>query len=63
MELGWSQKKITFNYYLITIIISIVALNTRAIGKSITLFLVIAIMIGVFILVDKKIYQLKNEKK
>lgn len=63
IELGWSQRKITSIYYLVTIIISVVALNTRAIGKSITLLSVAVIMVGIFILVDKKIYQLKNEKK
>lgn len=63
MEIGWSQKKITLSYYFITAIISAVALNTRAIGKSITLFSVAIIMIGLFILVDKKILQLNGEKK
>lgn len=65
MELGWSQKKIAMSYYAVTIIISIVALNTRAIGKSVTMLLVAIIMLTVFFLVDKRIAQLtkKNIEK
>ncbi|GBE16792.1 putative undecaprenyl-phosphate N-acetylglucosaminyl 1-phosphate transferase [bacterium BMS3Abin15] len=55
MKLGWSQKKIALFFYVITILIAIVALNTRAMGKSITIILVVAIMIGVILVVNKKI--------
>ncbi len=54
MKLGWSQKKIALFFYAITIIIAVVALNTRAMGKSITIILVMAIMIGVILIVNKK---------
>jgi len=40
----------------------VVALNTRAIGKGITLFLVAVIMIGAIIFINKKITNL-NEKQ
>jgi len=39
IELGWSQKKITLYFYGFTILIAIIALNTRAIGKILTLIL------------------------
>jgi len=61
LELGWSQKKIAFYYYILTILIAIIALNTRVIGKSIALILAIIIMLVVSIVIDKKISQ-KNKK-
>jgi len=63
MEIGWSQRKITLAYCFITIIIAIISLNTRAIGKSIALFLVFIIMLSIFILVDKKIKMKKNKNE
>lgn len=60
MELGWSQKRIVLIYWLIMATISIVALNTRAIGKGITMLLVTIVMILVLILINKKIIQLKK---
>lgn len=53
MELGWSQRKIVLIFYLITGIIAIVALNTRAIGKSITLLLATIIMLLVLVWINK----------
>lgn len=55
MKLGWSQKKIVLFFYAVTILIAIVALNTRAMGKSITIILVVVIMISVILVVNKKI--------
>lgn len=55
MKLGWSQKKIALFFYTVTIFIAIVALNTRAMGKSITIILVVVIMISVILIVNKKI--------
>jgi len=61
MELGWSQRRIVISYWSVTAIIAAVALNTRAIGKGVALFVVAAIMIGVLIFVNKKISRLKGE--
>ncbi len=55
MELGWSQKKITAFFYLITLCIAVIALNTRAIGKVITLASVAIIMVLSFIYINKKL--------
>jgi UDP-GlcNAc:undecaprenyl-phosphate/decaprenyl-phosphate GlcNAc-1-phosphate transferase len=55
MELGWSQRKISFLYYFITLFIAIVALNTKAIGKMITIILATVIMIFVLLAINKKI--------
>lgn len=55
MELGWSQKKIALSYWAITAAIAAVALNVRAIGKSITLIIAAIIMVSVLIGINKKI--------
>ena len=55
LEIGWSQKKIALVYYAITLLIAIVALNTRTIGKSITLLLVGLIMLLVFWGINRKL--------
>lgn len=55
LELGWSQRKIAFSYYALTAIIAIIALNTRAMGKSVTLLFVMIVMFIIFLLIDKKI--------
>lgn len=57
LELGWSQRKIALYFYVITIAIAIVALNTRAIGKSITLGVTIIIMISALVFINKKLVQ------
>ncbi|PIP28334.1 MAG: hypothetical protein COX29_01650 [Candidatus Moranbacteria bacterium CG23_combo_of_CG06-09_8_20_14_all_35_22] len=62
MELGWSQRKIVLVYWAITSVIAVVALNTRAIGKGITLFLVAVIMIGAIIFINKKITNLNGKQ-
>ncbi|MDO9231755.1 MAG: MraY family glycosyltransferase [bacterium] len=62
MELGWSQRKIVLGYWLITGIIACVALNTRAIGKGITLLLVLIIMIASILIINRKISKLDNAK-
>lgn len=59
LELGWSQKKITLYYYAVTVLISIVALNTRVIGKSITLAVAVLIMVGALAFVERKLKQKK----
>lgn len=55
MELGWSQRKIALYFYSITIMLAIVALNTRDIGKSIMLIAVVVIMTGALIFINKKL--------
>jgi UDP-GlcNAc:undecaprenyl-phosphate GlcNAc-1-phosphate transferase len=57
MELGWSQKKIALHYYAVTMIIAIVALNTRIIGKSITLILASVVMSSIILGVNYKLAQ------
>ena len=44
-----------------TVVVAAVALNTRAIGKGITLFLIALIMAGVLVAVNKKISSLKTQ--
>jgi UDP-GlcNAc:undecaprenyl-phosphate GlcNAc-1-phosphate transferase len=55
LELGWSQKKIAITYYVITLLVAIVALNTRVIGKSITLVISFLIMVIVSWSIKKRI--------
>jgi UDP-GlcNAc:undecaprenyl-phosphate GlcNAc-1-phosphate transferase len=62
IELGWSQRKVDFLFYSITALMAVVALNTRAIGKSITFFLAVIIMAGSLIAVNKKIKKLSLQK-
>ena len=55
IELGWSQRKICFFYYMITTFIAILALNTGAIGK-ITTFLVFSfVMVVLLVIINKKV--------
>jgi UDP-GlcNAc:undecaprenyl-phosphate GlcNAc-1-phosphate transferase len=55
MKIGWSQRKVVFYYYLVTTVISIIALNTRMIGKSLTLIITVVIMTITLILINKKL--------
>ena len=55
LELGWSQRKINFLFYLITMVIAAIALNTRFIGKSVTLLLTGAIMAVALLAINNKI--------
>lgn len=54
LELGWSQKRIIVFFYTITLCVSAVALNTRAMGKMITLILVAVIMSATLMFINKK---------
>lgn len=60
MELGWSQRKINAVFFAITILIAIVALNTRALGKGIALAVVLIIMALSFVYMERK---LKRNKR
>lgn len=55
LKLGWTQKQIALSFYAITMLISIVALNTRAVGKGVALALSFFIMSLVYVLINKKI--------
>jgi len=55
LSLGWSQRRTAVYFYAITIFISIVALNTRMIGKSITIIVAILIMATSLFVISKKI--------
>jgi UDP-GlcNAc:undecaprenyl-phosphate/decaprenyl-phosphate GlcNAc-1-phosphate transferase len=55
LELGWSPRKINAVFYLITAAISVVALNTRAIGKSITLVFIAAVMVAALAAINNRI--------
>jgi UDP-GlcNAc:undecaprenyl-phosphate GlcNAc-1-phosphate transferase len=55
LELGWSQKKINIFFYIITLAVAAIALNTRFIGKSITFFLVAVIMAVALLSIKNKI--------
>ena len=63
LELGWSQRKIVAFLLGITSLVAIVALNTRAIGKIITLIMVFIIMISTFVFINKKLYAKKLKLK
>jgi UDP-GlcNAc:undecaprenyl-phosphate GlcNAc-1-phosphate transferase len=58
LEIGWSQRKIAVYYYLITAIIGVIALNTRVIGKSITLLISILIVIFISLETRRKLAKL-----
>lgn len=62
LELGWSQRKVNIVFYLITAMLAVVALNTRAIGKSITFLLAVIIMAAFLVAVNKKIKKLSLQK-
>lgn len=55
LELGWSQNKITMFFYVVTGLIAVIALNTRAIGKLVTIILVAVIMVATLAIINKKI--------
>ena len=57
LELGWSQKKICIFYYAITVLIAALALNTRAVGKTVTFVLFGIIMLSMLVLIRDKVTQ------
>jgi UDP-GlcNAc:undecaprenyl-phosphate/decaprenyl-phosphate GlcNAc-1-phosphate transferase len=60
LDLGWSQKKIALFYYVVTGIIAFIALNTRVIGKGITISLVVILMVVFYLAINKKTAGIKN---
>lgn len=55
LKLGWPPRKIVLFFYAVTLFIVLVALNTRAIGKLVTIISVAAIMTAALIFINKKI--------
>lgn len=51
LDLGYSQRKINAIFFTIAIIIAVVALNTRALGKGIAMIVVLVVMASSFICV------------
>jgi UDP-GlcNAc:undecaprenyl-phosphate GlcNAc-1-phosphate transferase len=60
LELGWSQKMISVFYWGITLLVSIIALNTRSFEKVFALFLVVLLMLVFLMIVRSKVLQ-KNK--
>ena len=60
LEIGWSQKKVSLYYYGATILVAIIALNTRSIGKGITILFSISIMFIISFVIRKKALSLKH---
>lgn len=54
LEIGWSQKRVSLYFYIITILIAIIALNTRAMGKFLTLALFSLVAIVFLIWLSRK---------
>jgi len=54
IELGWSQKKIALYFYGFTILIAIIALNTRAVGKFFSLTLVASLIVFFLFWINQK---------
>ena len=57
LEFGWSPKKICIFYYVITGLIAVLALNTRAVGKTITFVLFGVVMLCMIIWIRNKVAQ------
>jgi UDP-GlcNAc:undecaprenyl-phosphate/decaprenyl-phosphate GlcNAc-1-phosphate transferase len=60
LELGWPQKKICLFYWSITLCIAIIALNTRAFGKTVTFLAVLVLTLGALFAVRKKTLLVKK---
>lgn len=56
-ELGWSTHKIVLFFYGVTTLVAIAALNTRALGKVMTLVIVAGITLASFIWIKQKTRQ------
>lgn len=55
LDLNWSQKKIAYYFYVVTILISLVAINTRVIGKGVAFAAFFLIMALFLAMIDKKL--------
>lgn len=54
-ELGWSQRKICFFYWLVTALIAVVALNVGALGKMFVFFVIFVVMTLGYFFIHKRI--------
>lgn len=54
LDLGWSQKQICFFYYTITALVSVIALNTHALGKMIAFLFFGILTLGILFFINKK---------
>lgn len=61
MDLGWSQRKINAVFFAIAILIAVIALNTRELGKGIAMLIVLVVMLTAFICMRTKLGR-KNTK-
>lgn len=61
LELGWSPIKINCFFFSATAIFSLIALNTRILGKSVTLFAAILLMLGFLWFIREKIKKISPE--
>lgn len=55
LELGWSPRRIAVFFYGVTACISVIAINTRAMGKIITFSSVVVLMVLILFYMDKKL--------
>lgn len=55
MELGWSPKIICIFYYVITAFIAVLALNTGAVGKTITFIIFVFVMVGLLAVINRRV--------
>ncbi|MFZ2188757.1 MAG: MraY family glycosyltransferase [Candidatus Moraniibacteriota bacterium] len=62
LDIGWSQKKIAICYYVMTAIVALIALNTRIIGKSITLLISVSIMLIASFIINKKLSKIRKSE-
>jgi UDP-GlcNAc:undecaprenyl-phosphate GlcNAc-1-phosphate transferase len=60
VELGWSQRQISLFYWGVTILISAAALNTRAIGKGLTLVTTLIVMAVAYFFINRKISEYRK---
>ena len=56
-KLGWSTRRIVLLFYMITTLVAAVALNTRALGKMMTLTVVACILFFSFLWINRRIQQ------
>lgn len=55
LAIGWSQRRIAISYYAVTIVAAAIALNTRAIGKLLTLGCFVLLMASAYVLIGRAV--------
>lgn len=55
LNLGWSQRKICIFYYAVTLLIAIIALNTRAMGKIMTFVIFSFVLVSISFIIRSKL--------